>query len=273
MLMDMKKHHITTLILIIVIAASCDTFTKPHVILSDNQPYQLTIADFNWNYGVTEVNKFSGDFETLDQKVFNTLQNKQGTCVILLKDTFNDHYGQPHDTSKTIGTVNLTELNRFKSWIYWHNDGGIQKMIYKFLFPPADSASTPSASSTNNVGNRPAFPIADENKPGAVYFAYYDLYQDTTERNSIRSLLHVDSGLYKLTGVITGVYPSRSTIKIHTDDIIGDHLVRVYPYKANSEQRDKLISMLRVGNLISSLCTSSLDDHEQLVSAEISSNK
>lgn len=120
-----------SLALVIVLFTCCNN--KPNLSLSDQSPYTLNITDFAWSYGLTEINKFNGDFEKLDQKVFDLLKGKNGTCKVYIEDTNKDQYGRITKLNKYVGVIELAELNKYETWEYWHKNAGIKTLIYKFI--------------------------------------------------------------------------------------------------------------------------------------------
>jgi len=63
--------------------SSCNyikNYDKPHLELINQTPYKLNISNFDWSYGVVAINQFSGDFDKLDEKVYDLLQGKSGSC-------------------------------------------------------------------------------------------------------------------------------------------------------------------------------------------------
>ena len=132
--MQTKHIFLICLLAISVIAfQGCDyvkSYDKPHLELSDGPPYKLSITNFDWSYGTAEINKFNGDFDKLDEKVFDLLQDKSGFCQVYLEQRNVDKYGNNNSSMQLIGHINIDELAKYRDWQYWQKDGGLKKMIY-----------------------------------------------------------------------------------------------------------------------------------------------
>ena len=106
----------------------------------------MKIKNFSWSYGTTELNKFSGDFDKLDQMVFDSLKGIHGHCIAEMIEVNQNKYGNYDTTKRQLGSIDLKELNKFQSSEYWHKAGGIRRLIYKYYIAPktqvqqADSA-------------------------------------------------------------------------------------------------------------------------------------
>lgn len=87
------------------------------------------IKEFKWGYGTIRVNQFSGDFDKLDKKVFNSLKGKDGTIDIVIESTLKDKYGKDSTDTQYIGKLDLSELNRYEDWEYWHKASGIRSLL------------------------------------------------------------------------------------------------------------------------------------------------
>jgi len=263
---------------------SCDSFTKPHLSITENTPYILTISDFDWSYGLVRINEFSGDFETLDRKVFNLLDNKQGSCSVVMSFAKTNKYGKGDTSTAIIGVISLSELNKYQSWEYWHKDGGIRRLLYQRMFPPQpmDTTRTPSNvpidtvkryadTSKTLVTNNLSDKTMDANHAEHTFsFSSDDLYDDYEDRSHIDSLRHIDSALYRVDGIISGVYPSRGTIMVHaTRGVIPDYIIHVFPYRASIDVRGRLLLALRVGSEIHCVCAGYSGITQQLISADI----
>jgi hypothetical protein len=130
----MKRISTILLVVTLMVTTNCNyiaNLSKPHLALYNSTPVRLEITEFEWSYGMIGFNKFSGDFETLDHKVYDVLKGKSGLCEVYLEVKSNDKYGQTNKSFNNIGNINLSELNRFQSWEYWSKDGGIRHLIYK----------------------------------------------------------------------------------------------------------------------------------------------
>ncbi|MXV17728.1 hypothetical protein [Hufsiella ginkgonis] len=130
---------ITALILVTVLLSKYDGLrlkvyslfrSKPYVEL-DDRSLNLTISEFKWGYGTASINSFSGDFEKLDEKVFDALEGKQGSCRVYMLNSTTDSYGKVKITNDYIGDIDLSELSKYENWHYWHRNKGISAMLYK----------------------------------------------------------------------------------------------------------------------------------------------
>lgn len=115
---------------------------KPHLELTNETPYQLTISDFNWGYGMTAINQFNGDFGELDKRVFDLLKGKEGICKVYVEDNSKDKHGNAGHESTYFGDLDLSELNRYSDWEYWHKEAGMRKLFYDHFNPPNNLDST-----------------------------------------------------------------------------------------------------------------------------------
>lgn len=273
------KYIIFSLFIALIFFTGCNS--KPSLELSATPPYTLKIVDFTWSYGLIEINKFSGDFETLDHKVFNLLEGKQGTCEVILVNSIRDKYGKESIKEMRIGAIDLTELNRYESWEYWHKETGIQRLLSNFLNPPmpmADSAKVVDSSTNSrsiNLDTTKAITLTDT-ASNEISFTTEDLYNDEIDRTRIDSLSHIDSGLYIIRGTICGLHPNKNIIEVKETKTMGTgsyhfiHLIHVYPYKAASTSlTKKLISALKINNKIECVCTGDAGATELLISADI----
>ena len=105
--------------------------TKPYLELSGNSSHRLNISEFVWGYGMTEINQFNGDFDKLDEKVYDLLKGKSGTSSVYIEAKVVDKYGNSNSTMNYVGDINIDELNKYQDWQVWHNDAGIRTIIYK----------------------------------------------------------------------------------------------------------------------------------------------
>jgi hypothetical protein len=98
----------------------------PYLKISNNALY---IDDFNFSVGVVGFNQVSGDFEKLNQKVYNLLKGKSGKYNVFLKVEERDKYGKTSSDYKLFGTINADELNKYQSAKYWGESGGLQPIL------------------------------------------------------------------------------------------------------------------------------------------------
>lgn len=117
--------------------------SKPYLELSDTSPYALNIKEFAWGYGMVTVNAFNDDFDKLDEKVYNLLKDKTGTCRVNIQDNSKDKYGQQSANMRYIGDINIDELNKYQDWKYWQREAGVRTLLYKHIVAPSmDSVKT-----------------------------------------------------------------------------------------------------------------------------------
>jgi hypothetical protein len=130
--------------------------------------FLLAIKNFKWSYGMTEINKFNGDFATLDKMVYDSLKGRYGDCRLSIINATKNKYGSVDSTKVNFGVLQLAELNKYQTWEYWHTDGGIAKMLHNYYnAPKPDSAQMTTA----KVDTVPSNQISDNtlipNKPSS----------------------------------------------------------------------------------------------------------
>jgi hypothetical protein len=103
---------------------------KPHIELQNKKPgiYQITVKEFEYKiaYSLEAVGKrtVKGDFEKLDSKIYNALKGLRGNCEIFIIKTETDKYGNTATNKEYMCTIDVDELNKYKSAELWHNSVG-----------------------------------------------------------------------------------------------------------------------------------------------------
>lgn len=176
--------------LIAVLLLGCNNIdkiigNKPYLELTDSSPYNLKISDFEWGYGRVRFNQFNGDFERLDEMVFDLLNGKNGTVSVYLLNSQKDQYGNSQDTTVFIGEIDLSELNKYKDWAYWHKSAGIQSLLYKkFVNPDVQADSSVVEYDPPTVNPEPvSVPVTTPvSTPKTFSLEQTDLYPDSEDR-------------------------------------------------------------------------------------------
>jgi hypothetical protein len=166
-------------------------YDKPHLELSNNNPYTLQITEFNWGYGMTSINEFNGDFDKLDARVFDLLKGKEGNCKVYIENKQTDKYGKENSTSEYVGDIDLSELNKYQTWEFWHKASGIKSLLYKKYVAPkaeltvADSAKMDSLPMDTVSLQPPASTVKElQTYSSKTYkFDYETLYPMPEDRN------------------------------------------------------------------------------------------
>lgn len=70
------------------------------------------------------------DFNTLNKMVFKKLKGKSGTFTVVLVSNSVDSYGKKEKKSRTIGTINATELSKYENEVYWTRKTGGAKRFF-----------------------------------------------------------------------------------------------------------------------------------------------
>jgi hypothetical protein len=246
------KYFYCLIISIAFVVTGCSyikDYDKPHLELTGQNPYSLSISKFIWGYGTTEINKFNGDFEKLDEKVYEKLKGKQGTCKIFMEAITKDKYGKEVSKSDYIGDIELSELNKFQNWEYWHKESGIKSLLYKKYILVGDSEQVDSARmgsakmdtiSTDRTPNITIQPLQHLQKKRTYALQYSDLYPNPDNQNLSDERRHVD-------GYITDVNFTNEVMVIKEDS--GESLiVQFYPMEASSYTYNQLRLALKAGN-------------------------
>jgi hypothetical protein len=252
------------ILLLTIGGVGCDNFRKPHLDLSGNNPYLLKISDFNWGYGTAEVNRFNGDFDGLDRKIYSLLRGKIGVCTVLLEEKRTNKYGKSVSQFVNIGTIDLTELNKFEDVDFWRKDGGMHKLFTQhYQLNSGLSNSTVQADTSNRIDT--AILVSGKAQSKVYSFTITDLFTADTSRAKL------SPAQSPVNGVITeidSISELRVIMKIAADD--GEtYSVFIYPYEASFENHRQLILALKQGNKISSICAINDGSTLNLVSADI----
>ncbi|MBW4890123.1 hypothetical protein KXQ82_10370 [Mucilaginibacter sp. HMF5004] len=258
--------NIFLVVAFLIVGSSCNylsNHSKPQLSLSENAPYYLEISNFKWNYGLTEINKFNGDFETLDHNVFDLLKGKQGICTVKLEQSQTDKYGKSSSIYANIGTIDLTELNKFESWEYWYKDGGIQRLLYKLYFSNTDSTKIETAPPVSqSLGQAITGEQNTTIKPKTYTFTITDLYPLESDRNNL------DLTQFTRSGIILDANYANGIMKVRDSDG-EEHIVQFYPLDASSAVQSDLKLAITRGNKIKAVYARAGANTEDLVSAEI----
>lgn len=238
--------------------------SKPYLELSGTSPSQLNITEFSWGYGITAINQFNGDFDTLDEKVFDLLKGKAGLCQLYLQETGKDKYGNGEKAMTYIGDIDINELSKFQSWKYWQQEAGIRTILYKKYLKQdsnitVDSLAVPT---TSAPVDQPATVL----QPVITYsFSIDDLYPTEEKQNDF------DQHPFDINGVIADVNFETGTMLVATSN--DQYTVHFYPLDASSYVAQRLMLALKRGNKISSVCARAGASSVDLLSAEITSSQ
>ncbi len=112
----MKK---TFLFFITLVLLSCNS--NQYVSIDKNR---VIITDFQWGGDPQVWGSMTGDFQTLDVEIFNSLKGKSGVFSLVLNNNVADQYGNKTTKSYSVGTINADELNKYQSVSYWRSGTG-----------------------------------------------------------------------------------------------------------------------------------------------------
>lgn len=98
----------------------------PYLSLKNNSLY---IDEFKFTVGMVGFNQVSGDFDKLNEKVYDLLKGKSGKYEVFLKVKNKDKYGNTSEEYQSFGSVDADELNKYKSAKYWNESGGMQVIL------------------------------------------------------------------------------------------------------------------------------------------------
>ena len=264
--------HLTLILFLIALLFSisgCDyikNYDKPHLELSDGPPYKLTISNFEWSYGTTSFNQFNGNFDKLDEKVFDLLKDKTGFCQVYIEQLNTDKYGNADSTTRPIGHIIINELAKYHDWQYWQKDYGIRKMLYETVVRPyiQRNDSTAVLKDTSTLSSKPVTqPSYTPTHTGTKIYNFTEamLYPTDDDRKDL------DSNHYAINGVIANVNFDSGVMQIQTADELLD--IQYYPLNASSEVASKLRIALASGNHIKSVCARAGASTLDLVSCKV----
>jgi len=266
------KHIILSFLMVATLLCGCDyikNYDSPHLELSDSgQPYMLKISNFAWGYGVVGFNRFNGDFDRLDEKVYDELKGKNGSCMVYMQRQRKDKYGNRDTTSKLIGEIDLTELNKYQDWTYWQKEGGIRKLLYQTIHRTDDSTAVIDSSKLIPI-TQPK-PQIDTIQPKLtkvrvkVYsFTEDDLYSTPEYKNGLDS-----TQFEEVDGTIDGVNFNYTAFGI-IDKTGKSFEVSFHPTEASTTIQKKLREALKNGSKIEAVCDPPGVTLVDLVSAKI----
>lgn len=99
---------------------------KPYVSYRDNSIY---IDEFKYTVGIVGHNEITGDWDKLNEKVYDLLKGKKGNCDVYLLTESTDQYGNQSKSYYLKGNFDIDELNKYQSEKYWRESGILQKII------------------------------------------------------------------------------------------------------------------------------------------------
>ena len=239
--------------------------SKPYVELTGSGPYQLNITQFEWGYGMTAINQFNGDFDKLDNKVFDLLKGKTGMCQVFLQATAKDKYGKADSTMNYIGDINIDELNRFRDWQYWQKDAGIRTLLSKQLAAEQSAAKVDSTMVATAITPSSTETVTAPSTAEVYSFEIDDLYPTEEKQKDF------DQHHFKVDGTIGQVNFENGAMQVITND--GEMItVQFYPLDASSYVAQRLMIALKQGNKIKSVCARAGASTLDLLSAKITSS-
>lgn len=245
--------------------ASCDyikNHDRPHLELTGESPYRLDISNFTWSYGLTSINELNGDFEKLDEKVYNALNGKSGLCSIFIQSQQKDQYGKLIGTVENFGQIDINELNRYEDWHYWHNNAGIRPMILKRIQSKVNEPIAQVKPPTIDTIDYSVVPAPKKLVYENYLFSMEDLHPSEDDRADI------DSNTYVVEGTITRVSFDKGLIEIKGNK--GQVCIADFsPYEVAVDVREKLELAIRPGNAIKSLCDFKDGGRVELVAAKV----
>lgn len=256
--------------------------SKPRLELTGNNPYNLTISDFEWSYGITSINRYNGDFEKLDKKVFKKLNGKDGVCKIYLNSMIKDQYGKEKLETNYIGDFDLSDLNKYESWEYWHKNSGIISLLNnKYLSDNTGPVSTNTDSELTEAIEELEPSKTSLTTPGSVLntqsmetnvtkfsITHEELYPDLTDRDSHDFQTYTD----QIAGTIQYADFYRGVLEVKSDD--GQlYALRLIPDELPTSLKSDVRYFMRAGNRIACIATVAGARELIIVSATFTSNK
>jgi hypothetical protein len=273
--------RIISLVMIICCLTSCDQLDsildgKPKLQLTGGSPYTLTISDFKWSYGMVDINKYSGDFEKLDHKVYDLLKGKTGKCIVYMTSKTKDQYGSEKTESQLIGELDLEELNKYESSEYWHKNAGIVQLLNQKYFPKKFESTQLNESYVDSggvdsvdYGNDPI--LRRQTKTMALEtfsVTHEELYPDEEDRASHDFQSYTDP----INGIISHSDYFNNILEVRGDD--GDlYALRIFPQNLSTYAMGQVRYFMRKGNRISCIATVAGARELEIVAAKFTLNQ
>ena len=132
----MKSIHLSIFILLLCLTSCTNNSKDPILELKVKNPYQLVISHFQWSYSAL-INTATGDFDLIEEKVYNLLKGKEGLCEVYLVDNNNRLI--------SIGMINIQYVNNAVDWMAWRKRG-ILSMLERTYQKQMQSAKSVSDS-------------------------------------------------------------------------------------------------------------------------------
>jgi len=249
--------------------SSCNyikNYDKPHLELINQTPYKLNISNFDWSYGVVAINQFSGDFDKLDEKVYDLLQGKSGSCEVYIELKNIDRYGNSNKTLKYVGVINIDELNKYQDWHYWQRDDGMRMLIYKRILWKQSQNADSTAVYTDTTIHQSApinqhFDTVIQIRNKVYHFSETMLYPTEEDRKDL------DSNRFVVNGVIEDANFLNGVIQVQTNSELLN--IQFNPFDLSSDVDYKLRLALANGNHIRSICAKDGASALNLVSCKV----
>lgn len=244
------------ILLVCFLTTSCDfiaNYKKPVLELSGSTPYILTISDFQWSYGRIEINKYSGDFEKLDRKVYDLLKGKSGKCAVYMTSLTKDQYGSDKVSKELIGELDLQELNKYESSEYWHKNAGIMQLLNQKYFP--ERSEVPQQEEMNSVSaldeiTNEVKQTTPSKSSETFSVTHEELYPDEEDRASHDFQSYTDP----INGVISHSDYFNNILEVRGDD--GElYALRIFPQNLSTYAMGQVRYFMRKGNRISCIAT------------------
>ena len=257
-----------SLFIVLLLFSGCsyiDNYNSPTLELSGSSPYILRISDFDWNYGMVQINQYSGDFEKLDRKVFDLLKGKTGTCDVYMINKSRDKYGTEGTDMELIGEIDLAELNKYENWEYWHKSSGIIALLNEKNFPKPK----PIVKEEKNEWDSIVSAIKAKTKTKVVNTTtetfsvnHEELYPEDDERASH----DFQSYTTPITGIISYSDYFNNIMEVRGDD--GDlYALRIFPENLSTYAKSQIRYFMRKGNRIRCIATLAGARELEIVSA------
>ncbi len=120
----MKK----TIFLMLALFMTINYTQAQSVKIKDNS---IIITNFSFSY-VPGLG-LDGYFPPSDKEVFKKLKGKSGYYNVVLISDSRDSYGKKEKITRTLGTIDATELSKYENYAYWaRKTGGTKKLFLKY---------------------------------------------------------------------------------------------------------------------------------------------